>query len=158
MKARIAFIVLLMILTTSIVFVYAGVIISNVLTASSQATRPDLLIEWVNPVPTNVLVGETWDAVIKVTNNYGRALTGFRLVFNVTSPSTSLLSVVLEFGPAGAYPSRVSGSYVEGKIRFMTSSITINPGENVFLVRGRYNFAGNYNWEVAIIGEEPTWY
>lgn len=155
-KKQLSFLTLLILACSISGYVYARLTISNTLTASSVATMPHFVLQWVTPPPAAAIVGETWIATIKVTNSKNVSLSGFRFVFNVTAPKPSTSAVTLSFLLLDqGYWSTLYGSVVGGTLQYTTGSNTIPPGESTFMIKGRYNFAGNYDWIVAIIGEEP---
>jgi hypothetical protein len=90
-----------------------------------------------------------------VISTNDRILSGFKFVANVTGPlkDDDMLTLGLQTTESSYYSS-LYGRSVDGKVQYTYSSLTINPGENLLLMRGRYNVAGEYSWSIGITSED----
>lgn len=146
---------LLLLVGSPFVCSYAG-LVSNLLTAHSEISIATFNLMWVAPLPSDVLVGESWSAVINVTNNHGVDLAGYVFVFNVTGPAADTgivdLEILLDECEASCFH-KIGGSIVDDVLQFRVGNLTIPAGTSFWIIRGRYNFEGSYDWSVAIAHE-----
>lgn len=145
-------VLLVTIATSTTIGVYAITNYSNVISSSSNVTTPSLSIQWINQPPATAMIGETWIAMIQLTNN-NNVLSGFSLIFNVTAPVLNSGAVTLSvlYGDS-SYFSSLYGStmYSSNIVQYTYSSLVIPAGTSTLIIKGRYNFAGSYSWKVAI--------
>lgn len=99
-------------------------------------------------------------ASIKVTNNNNITLSGLQFVFNVTGPQQDSRMVTLGIMSSDSYSFSgiYYGSMVDDKIQYVYEDVVLYGGVNIFLIRGRYNVPGSYDWEVAIFNGYQSYY